>query len=200
MDSINFFGKRIAIIPLPPTRALKHYLSFFVHGLLVLAVLQNPFREHDLDPEQEVGMASLGTGGPKESTEWDEILKAKGITPEKTQEELAEEALKELVEETVENYDPHERKSIETLEEELEEADSDEERVLQRYREKRLAQLRAEAVKSKFGPGVTHVSANEWKAQVTEAGEDVYVVVHLVRCLLWISITFSFLHHGGCWV
>lgn len=141
-------------------------------------------------------MASLGTGGAKESTEWDDILKAKGIIPEKTQEELTEEALKELVEETVEQYDPHEKKGLDTLEEDLEEADSDEERMLQGYREKRLAQMRAEAMKPRFGPGVTHVSANEWKAQVTEAGRDVYVIVHLVRCLMgeksaWLSSTWT---------
>lgn len=125
-------------------------------------------------------MASLGTGGPKESTEWDDILKAKGIIPEKTPEELAEEALNELVEETVENFDPHENKNIETLEDELEEADEDEERILQQYREKRIAQMRADAMKPKYGPGVAYVAASDWKAQVTEAGDDVFVVVHLV--------------------
>ncbi len=39
-------------------------------------------------------MACLGTGGKKESTEWEDILKSKGIIPEKTEEELAQEALK----------------------------------------------------------------------------------------------------------
>lgn len=125
-------------------------------------------------------MATLGTGGPRETTEWDDILKAKGIIPEKTEEELAEEAIKEFVEEAVEQYDPHERKDVDTLDEDLEEADSDEEAILQKYREMRIAQMRADAMKPKFGPGVAHVAANEWKAQVTEAGEDVYVVVHLV--------------------
>lgn len=136
-------------------------------------------------------MATLGTGGPKESTEWDDILKEKGIIPEKTEEELADEALKEFVEETVERYDPHEKKDIDTLDEELEEADSDEENILRQYREKRLAQMRAEAMKPRFGPGVMHVSAHEWKAQVTEAGEDVYVVVHLVSHFLRI-VKFTF--------
>lgn len=126
-------------------------------------------------------MATLGTGGPKESTEWDDILKQKGIIPEKTPEELAEEALKEIVEETVENYDPHERKTLETLDEDLEEADSDEERVLEKYRAMRIAQMRANAMKPKYGPGVSYVAANDWKAEVTEAGEEVFVIVHLVR-------------------
>lgn len=125
-------------------------------------------------------MATLGTGGPKESTEWDDILKEKGIIPEKTPEELAKETLKDIVEETVEQYDPHENKNLETLDEDLEEADSDEERILEQYRRRRMAQMRADAVKPKYGPGVTYVSASDWKAEVTEAGDDVFVVVHLV--------------------
>lgn len=128
-------------------------------------------------------MASLGTGGKKETTEWDDILKSKGIIPEKTPEELAEEQLKELVEETVESYDPHENKDVEQLDEDLEDADSDEERILQSYREKRLEQMKAQAMKVRFGPGVAHISASDWKAQVTEERPDVYVVVHLVCAL-----------------
>lgn len=126
-------------------------------------------------------MATLGTGAPKQSTEWDDILKSKGIIPEKTPEEEAEEALKDLVQETVERYDPHERKTVDQLDEELEEADSDEERLLESYREKRMEQMRQEMMKKKFGPGVSYIAANDWKAEVTEAGEDVYVVIHLVR-------------------
>lgn len=126
-------------------------------------------------------MAALGTGGPKESTEWDDILRSKGIIPEKTPDEVAEEQLKTLVQDTVENYDPHERKDLDTLDEDLEDADSDEERILESYRQKRLQQMREEAMKPRYGPGVTHVPANEWKFQVTEAGSGVYVVVHLVR-------------------
>lgn len=125
-------------------------------------------------------MAALGTGAPKESTEWDDILKAKGIIPEKTPEELANEQLKEIVENTVESYDPHERKTVDKLDEDLEEADSDEERILQSYREKRLQQIQAEAMQRKFGPGVQYVPACDWKAEVTEAGNGVYVIVHLV--------------------
>lgn len=126
-------------------------------------------------------MATLGTGGKKESTEWDDILKSKGIIPEKTPDEVAEEQLKEVVKETVEAYDPYEGKDVSALEEDMEEADSDEERILESYRKKRIEEMRSEAMKTKYGPGVRFVSADVWKAEVTDAGEDVYVVVHLVR-------------------
>lgn len=126
-------------------------------------------------------MATLGTGGKKESTEWDDILKQKGIIPEKTPEELAEEQLKELVEETVEAYDPHEHKSVAQLDEDLEEADSDEERILQSYREQRLEQMKADSMKPKYGPGLKYISADDWKHDVTDAPSDVYVVIHLFQ-------------------
>ena len=124
-------------------------------------------------------MATLGTGGEHETTEWEDILKSKGIIPEKTAEEEAKEALKQVVEEHVENYNPYEKKEVDELENELEDADSDEERILNEYREKRIAEMQADAMKRKFGPGVEYVSAQDWKREVTEAGEGVYVVVHL---------------------
>lgn len=124
-------------------------------------------------------MASLGTGGKKESTEWDDILKSKGIIPEKSPDEIAQEQLKELVEETVEAYDPHENKNVNQLDEDLEDADSDEERILQSYREKRLQEMKSNAMKVRYGPGVTQISASDWKQEVSEARKDTVVVVHL---------------------
>lgn len=126
-------------------------------------------------------MATLGTGGKKETTEWDDILKEKGILPEKTEEELAQEVLTHMVKETVENFDPHEHKDVDELDEDLEDADSDEERILEQYRARRILQMKAEALIPKFGPGVAYVSAADWKREVTEAGEEIYVVVHLFQ-------------------
>ncbi len=87
---------------------------------------------------------------------------------------------KKVVEETVERFDPHEKKDIDELDEDLEEADSDEERILEQYRERRIMQMKAEALIPRFGPGVRFVPAIDWKREVTEAGESVFVVVHLV--------------------
>ncbi len=126
-------------------------------------------------------MACLGTGGKRETTEWEDILKSKGIIPEKTEEELVEEALHEVVEETVERYDPHENKDLDELEEDLEDADSDEEAILEQYRQKRIMEMKAAAARPRFGPGVTFLSATDWKREVTEAGADIYVVVHLFQ-------------------
>lgn len=125
-------------------------------------------------------MATLGTGGEKETTEWDDILKQKGIIPEKTEEEIAKEQLKELVEETVESYDPHQNKDLSQLDEDLEDADSEEECILESYRQKRLEEMKSEAMKIKYGPGVKFIASSDWKAEVTEAPSETCVVVHLV--------------------
>eukprot|EP00172_Hildenbrandia_rubra_P004477 Plantae.Rhodophyta-Hildenbrandia_rubra.ctg913.p1 GENE.Plantae.Rhodophyta-Hildenbrandia_rubra.ctg913~~Plantae.Rhodophyta-Hildenbrandia_rubra.ctg913.p1 ORF type:complete len:230 (+),score=70.53 Plantae.Rhodophyta-Hildenbrandia_rubra.ctg913:73-762(+) len=126
-------------------------------------------------------MATLGTGGKKESTEWEDILKSKGIIPEKTPEEEAEDAVKQIIEETVERYDPHENKNVDELDAELEEADSDEERILMEYRTKRIEEMKADACRRRFGPGVEYIAADDWKREVTEGGKGIYVVVHLFQ-------------------
>lgn len=139
-------------------------------------------------------MATLGTGGKKETTEWEDILRSKGILPEKTPDELANDVLKGIVQERVESYDPHANKDVAELDEELEDADSEEEAILNEYRNKRIEQMKADACRRKFGPGVEYVAAEDWKAQVTEAGESVFVVVHLVSPG-WILAT---LRNGFC--
>jgi hypothetical protein len=134
-------------------------------------------------------MATLGTGSKKESTEWDDILRAKGILPEKSADELAEEVLKGMVEEKIDSYNANESKDVDALDAELEDADSDEEAVLNQYRERRIEQMKAAAMKRRYGPGIEYVPATDWKAQVTEAGEEIYVVVHLVSCFEETSFT-----------
>lgn len=135
-------------------------------------------------------MATLGTGSKKETTEWDDILRSKGILPEKTAEELAEDVLKGIVEERIESYDPHENKHVSQLDEELEDADSEEEEILNSYREKRIEQMKESMRKRRYGPGLEYVAAEDWKSQVTSAGEDVFVVVHLVRYVRY-DLTFG---------
>ncbi|KAA8494904.1 Viral IAP-associated factor-like [Porphyridium purpureum] len=126
-------------------------------------------------------MATLGTGGAKETTEWEDILREKGVIPEKTQEEIVEEQLGKLVDDAVEAYDPHANKNVKELDEELEEADSEEERILEKYRAARVAELKQDASRPRYGPGVRQIYADEWKTEVTNATEDAYVVVLLTQ-------------------
>lgn len=127
-------------------------------------------------------MASLGTGGKQETTEWDDILRQKGILPEKTIEELAKERVDEMVATAVDRYDPHASKTVEQLDDDLneEELDSDEERLILSYRERRIAEMRENMARPRFGPGLPRIGAHEWKDEITNAPQGVFVIVLLV--------------------
>nr|WOE55212.1 PhM00076.1 [Neoporphyra haitanensis]WOE55313.1 PhF00076.1 [Neoporphyra haitanensis] len=125
-------------------------------------------------------MAALGTGGKQGTTEWEDILRSKGILPpEKSADELASDTLKAMVEERVESYDPHAAKDVSALDVDLEEADEEEEAILRTYRDARLAEMKAASTKRRYGPGIAYISATDWKAEVTNAEQDLPVVVLL---------------------
>lgn len=56
--------------------------------------------------------------------------------------------------------------------------DSEDEAVLQDYRNKRIAELKALAAKAKFG-SVREITGEEYVNEVNKAGDDIYVVLHL---------------------
>ena len=56
--------------------------------------------------------------------------------------------------------------------------DSEDEAVLQEYRNRRIAELRAIASKAKFG-SVQEITGEEYVNEVNKAGEDIFVVLHL---------------------
>ncbi|OSX71895.1 hypothetical protein BU14_0491s0003 [Porphyra umbilicalis] len=125
-------------------------------------------------------MAALGTGGKQGTTEWEDILRSKGILPpEKSADELAADTLKAMVEDRVDTYDPHANKDVDELDVDLEEADEEEEAILRQYRDTRLAEMKELSGRRRYGPGLTFISATDWKAEVTNAGDDVPVIVFL---------------------
>lgn len=58
--------------------------------------------------------------------------------------------------------------------------DSEDEAVLEEYRKKRIAEMRATAEKSKFGI-VREISAQDYVTEVNKAGSDIWVVLHLYK-------------------
>lgn len=70
-----------------------------------------------------------------------------------------------------------ERLSLDELDE-LE--DEEDEKVILEYREKRIAQMKAEAAKARFGE-VIEISAEDYVQHVNKAGEGVWVVLHLYK-------------------
>ncbi|XP_014471767.1 PREDICTED: viral IAP-associated factor homolog [Dinoponera quadriceps] len=120
---------------------------------------------------------------PNEDTEWNDILRRKGIIPEKEKEkEVTEDQIVNLLESTIDEKTGRapnnlEEKSLDELDE-LE--DEEDERVLEEYRQKRIAELRELANRSKYGE-VREISAEDYVREVNKAGEDIWVVLHLYK-------------------
>lgn len=124
-----------------------------------------------------------------EDTEWNDILRQKGVIPEKPPSPTAqlEEALEEALHKQHENR--LENKDLSDLEE-LE--DEEDEEFLTMYKQKRLKEIAKLQEKSKFGE-VFEVNKPEYHSEITEASmgtaksghenvedaEGVYVFVHL---------------------
>lgn len=70
-----------------------------------------------------------------------------------------------------------EEKTLDDLDE-LE--DEEDERVLEEYRRKRIAEMKELASKCKYGE-VQEISAEDYVKEVNNAGEDVWVILHLYK-------------------
>lgn len=117
---------------------------------------------------------------PNEDTEWNDILRAKGIIPQK-EKEITEDQIVSLLEDTIEKK-TQDGKKIEDLDlDELDELeDSEDEAVLLEYRQKRIAELKALSERSKFGY-VGEISAQDYVNEVNKAGEGIWVILHLYK-------------------
>ena len=132
-------------------------------------------------------MSSMGssfthTKAEGETTQWDDILRAKGITqPSKAElDKAAADAIAKAAEETVAHFDPLAGRSLEELGEVGEEgAGFDDSRVLEAYREARMAEIRAASARNRFGAVLPLVRV-DFVREVNDASRDgTWVVVHL---------------------
>lgn len=116
---------------------------------------------------------------PNEDTEWNDILRRKGIIPEK---EVTEDQVVDLLEQTVKEKQGKGEKNLDELNlDELDELeDEEDEKVILEYRNKRMAEIRAAAAKAKYGE-VREISAQDYVSEVNKAGEGVWVVLHLYK-------------------
>ncbi|KAK7603087.1 hypothetical protein V9T40_003086 [Parthenolecanium corni] len=117
---------------------------------------------------------------PTEDTEWNDILRSKGIIPPK-EKEISENDIVDIVESTISQKSNVEKKLEDLSLDELDDLeDEEDELVLLKYRNQRIAELKALAEKSKYG-NVVEISAIDYVEQVNKAGPDVYVVLHLYK-------------------
>lgn len=118
---------------------------------------------------------------PNEDTEWNDVLRAKGIIPEKPKEkEIKEEDIVQMLEKTIQQKTGAKAMEDMNLDELDELEDEEEERVLEQYRKARMAEIKALHAKSAFGD-VREISAEDYVAQVNKAGEGIWVVLHLYK-------------------
>jgi hypothetical protein len=115
---------------------------------------------------------------PNEDTEWNDILRAHGVIPEKPPSPSAqlEEALEEAIEKAHAN-----RLQDKTLDEldEIDELGLEDEEFVEIYRRKRMAEIQEMASREKFGSLVL-ISKPEYTEEITEASKnDTFVFVHV---------------------
>lgn len=67
-----------------------------------------------------------------------------------------------------------------TLDELDELEDEEDEQVLEEYRQKRIAEMKELANKSKYGE-VREISAEDYVQEVNKAGDDIWVILHLYK-------------------
>merc|ERR1712050_45420 len=109
---------------------------------------------------------------PNEDTEWNDILRAKGILPERPKTPEIEDPEPA---ENIKNYG----ETVDDLDALLDdEMDEEEEALMIKMRNDRMNQLKAKLSKDKFGV-VQEITAQSWTQQINQAGEGVWVVVHL---------------------
>ncbi|XP_050465444.1 viral IAP-associated factor homolog [Cataglyphis hispanica] len=120
---------------------------------------------------------------PNEDTEWNDILRRKGIIPEKKKEqEVTEDQIINLLENTIDEKTGRISNNLEekTLDELDELEDEEDERILEEYRQKRIAEMKELANKSKYGE-VREISAEDYIQEINKAGEDIWVILHLYK-------------------
>jgi len=116
---------------------------------------------------------------PNEDTEWNDVLRAKGIIPQK-EKEIDENEIIAMMENTIKDKTGAKEMSEMTIDELDELEDEEEERILEQYRKQRMAEMKAIQSKSNFGD-VREISAQDYVEQVNKAGEGIYVVLHLYK-------------------
>jgi len=119
---------------------------------------------------------------PNEDTEWNDVLRAKGIIPPKEKkEEITEDDIVNMLEQTIEkktndkDYGDMDKDELDDMEDEI---DEDDERMFEMYRRQRMAEMQAQQKLASFG-SVLEISKADWVEQVNKAGENVWVIVHV---------------------
>ncbi|RUS83547.1 hypothetical protein EGW08_008726 [Elysia chlorotica] len=117
-----------------------------------------------------------------EDTEWNDALRRHNIIPQK-EKEVTEEDIIDMVENTIQSKQDGKQlgdMSLDELNDKEDDIDEDDERMFEEYRRQRMAELRAQQLKARFGE-VAEISKVDYVTQVNNAGEGVWVVLHIYK-------------------
>jgi len=115
---------------------------------------------------------------PNLDTQWNDVLRAKGIIPEK-EKEVTEEDLVTMLESTIAEKSRGRELSdmnIDELNENEDDIDEEDERMFEEYRRQRIAELKTAQQLARYGD-VREISKDEYVAEVNKAGEGVWVIL-----------------------
>lgn len=127
---------------------------------------------------------------PTEDTEWNDILRAKGIIPEREPSPSAQ--LEEMISDAIEaqkanrftsaHFDNLTKAELEELQDDMDDgllsADEEDATFLAQYQAQRMQQLRLQAKEAKYGD-VLQLQKVDWAKEITQGSKDCYVLVHL---------------------
>merc|ERR1712226_1228087 len=109
---------------------------------------------------------------PNEDTEWNDVLRAKGIIPPK-EPEITEDQIADMIDQAVQKHVNGDQKDMEDMNlDELDEIEDDiteaDEKAFEEYRRKRMAELKAMSSKPRFG-SVIEISGQDWVEAINKA-------------------------------
>lgn len=119
---------------------------------------------------------------PNADTEWNDILRAKGILAPK-EKEVSEEDVIDILESTIQEKSRGkqlEDLTLDELNENEDEIDEEDERIFEAYRMQRLSEMRAASLRAKFGE-VREITREDYVREVNKAGDGVWIVLHVYK-------------------
>jgi len=119
---------------------------------------------------------------PNEDTEWNDVLREKGILPAKPKEkEFTEDEIVRMVEDAAQKKQGNAKDYADMTLEEIEALeDEEDEKIVRQYRQQRLEEIKQDQSRARFGD-VREITAEDYVQEVNKAGEDVWVVLHLYQ-------------------
>ncbi|XP_065260533.1 phosducin-like protein 3 [Emys orbicularis] len=120
---------------------------------------------------------------PNADTEWNDILRKKGILPSKEKPKEQEEAVEEQEQQRLQQKSvvkTYEDMTLEELEENEDEFNEEDEQAIKMYRQQRIAEWKATQIKNKFGE-ILEISGQDYVQEVTKAGKGIWVILHLYK-------------------